>query len=225
MSLSFTGELGVITLSSGEYLGLLEYNIGKALSSLIPNFHVDLDSFLLRNEEAHARGFSNNSHTVYILLYCERKDSDAISSFLSEHQLFLQHPVSFDPTTEYHNPQYLTGPGGDIEMPELVSSKFQQRQERSMGQEKDEIANIFETAQGPTVYSNVEPSKRLLTELKGYVSWKDAINFPHLPVSNRTYSHQKKALAMMMEKESGELEMNEFGCLWDVSYGADSEPR
>lgn len=53
---------------------------------------------------------------------------------------------------------------------------------------------MFDAAQGPHRFSEVEASNRLSTTLK---------------------SHQRKALAMMVEKESGKVKGNEFGSVWE----------
>ncbi|KAF8538868.1 SNF2 family N-terminal domain-containing protein [Trichophaea hybrida] len=135
--------------------------------------------------------------TVYILVYGFRKDLEEIGDFLSQNELFLQHPSFFDPAVHYDNPHYLLSPGKEIEIPDQahLGSQGQAGERKSTSNVVNEISDIFETAGGPTHYSEVRVSAHLKTELK---------------------CHQKKALAMMIEKESGKIEDNEFGSLWEV---------
>jgi hypothetical protein len=102
------------------------------------------------------------------LVYGFRKDLEEVGDFLSQNELFLQHPSFFDPAVNYDNPHYLLSPGKEIEIPDQahLGSQGQAGERKSTSNVVNEISDIFETAGGPTNYSEVRVSAHLKTELK-----------------------------------------------------------
>jgi hypothetical protein len=166
ISLSFSGDIGMINSSSRKNIGLLQSRTGKALSALARNYDrsVHLDSFAM----AGAAKTKAPVKTVYILVYGFRKDLEEVGDFLSQNELFLQHPSFFDPAVNYDNPHYLLSPGKEIEIPDQahLGSQGQAGERKSTSNVVNEISDIFETAGGPTNYSEVRVSAHLKTELK-----------------------------------------------------------
>ena len=79
---------------------------------------------------------------------------------------------------------------------------------------RSQILHVFDAAVGPATFCEVQVSKRLIADLKPYASRKTPF-FTFFIISLLTFSrYQKKALAMMVEKESGEIENSKFPCLW-----------
>ncbi|KAK3983814.1 SNF2 family N-terminal domain-containing protein [Cladorrhinum sp. PSN332] len=142
--------------------------------------------------------FNPKNATLFVVVYGLREEAVGIGRFLSEHGEYLQHPVMYDKTLEYTNPQYLLRPGSS--MPKLdTSAILEAPRSRAPAptlndESKGEILHLFDCAVGPTDFSEITPSSRLSTTLKEY---------------------QKKALAMMIEKEYGTVEDAQFDILWE----------
>ncbi|KAI1770678.1 SNF2 family N-terminal domain-containing protein [Hypoxylon cercidicola] len=78
----------------------------------------------------------------------------------------------------------------------LSKSKSEMSSDMLDDKPKSQLQQIFNSANGPAISREVEPSKRLCTIPK---------------------EHQKKALSMMMERERGALGNAQFDTLWEVS--------
>jgi hypothetical protein len=102
-------------------------------------------------------------------LYGFRKDKDAVGDTLSAAELYLQHPTAYDPGVEYINPQYLLRPGA--QMPKLeqifsATSISDPQQELLNDSQKRQVYQIFDSAVGPSTFSELLQSPRLQTPLK-----------------------------------------------------------
>ncbi|RBQ66617.1 hypothetical protein FVER14953_21306 [Fusarium verticillioides] len=122
-----------------------------------------------------------------------------IGDLLEDSELFLQHPTEYDTRLEYLNPQYLIRPGSTF--PRVNGASFQalanqQSSDQVMEEKsKSEVHRVFDSASGPSTFTQVQPSPRLRTSLQ---------------------EHQKKALAMMVEKDRGLLDHTVFPSLWET---------
>ena len=104
--------------------------------------------------------------TVDLTIYGRRGDLKAIGDSLSAGKLFLQQPAGYDDATEYINPQYLLGDDTDFSSV-LGSVDLNAGQDKSLDdQRKSRIAQVFDASDGPVVFSEVEVSRRLTTQLK-----------------------------------------------------------
>ncbi|MCJ1431110.1 hypothetical protein MMC27_000461 [Xylographa pallens] len=190
---------------SDSYLGHLDTLTAKALASLSSNFIVHLDASIQLGERV---GHTNSGNriaelvNVYVIIYGDRQTSDDVGKSLMEHGIFLQHPQGQDETVPYDNPHYLKRPGSQIDV-SFINGKREHEGHQSLT--AGTIANIFISSQGPPTWREVNGSMRLNTELK---------------------AHQKKALAMMVERERGIIECyNDFPTLWTVVSGLDNKYR
>ncbi|XXH03323.1 hypothetical protein Hte_009721 [Hypoxylon texense] len=199
VSLWFSGDLVKLYIDgSKDYVGLFK---SSGLSTLVQGFSVTLDSVLIlpkaRKENSKRRSFVHQPIAVQvrIVIYGCREDLDAVGTHLDSHGVYLQIPTEYDHTIEYINPQYLLRPGAS--MPRVMSgssrvlskSKCEMSSDVLDDEPKGQLQQIFNSADGPTMFREVEPSKRLCTALK---------------------EHQKKALSMMIEREYGVLENAQF---------------
>ncbi|KAF3770063.1 hypothetical protein M406DRAFT_66510 [Cryphonectria parasitica EP155] len=112
--------------------------------------------------------------TVRILIYGLSEDSVAIGNFLSDAGLYLQHPYTteYNRNLDYHNPHYLTRPGGGMPPMEDLNLGSDGRAEPEINT-LDEIAKsrllrIFDAANGVDIsasdleiYAGVGVSPRL----------------------------------------------------------------
>ncbi|CAI4213583.1 unnamed protein product [Parascedosporium putredinis] len=115
---------------------------------------------------------------------------------LMDYDCFLQRPDIFDDSVPYQNPQSYsesasqanTGSmlmGHDVKNPSKVSAMATVSESQT--------AELLACASGPEAFTEQKASDKLSTELKWF---------------------QKKALAMMAEKESGKLQATEFPSVW-----------
>ncbi|RSL85847.1 hypothetical protein CEP52_016004 [Fusarium oligoseptatum] len=187
---------------SHEYVGLLN---SQGIRDLVQLFEVTLSATLWcpsdKKKKCGKSGqLSPEPRTVHIVVYGLRKDMNEIGELLQNFKIFLQHPMEYDNRLEYFNPQYLLGPGERMPRPENAvfhavsnNKSFDRFLEKHS---KAELLQVFDSASGPLLFSEVTQSPRLKTNLKRY---------------------QQKALAMMAEKECGVLENAAFEPLWQVS--------
>ncbi|KAF5241931.1 hypothetical protein FANTH_8891 [Fusarium anthophilum] len=183
---------------SGNYMGRIE---SKAIVDLVQNYQVTLVTTLECppvKQKMSTESFQTPK-TLHVVIYGLRKDMDDIGDFLEDSELFLQHPTEYDTRLEYLNPQYLLRPGSSI--PRADGATFQALATQNSSDQvmeekaKSEVHRVFDSASGPSIFTQVQPSPRLRTSLK---------------------EHQKKALAMMVERDSGLLDNTTFASLWDT---------
>ncbi|KAH0543143.1 hypothetical protein FGG08_002488 [Glutinoglossum americanum] len=204
VSLTIFGGMATVHRSdSMKYLGLLDSSTAKALDQLT---NVRFAAFISEGQSNPPEGRASSTASrlpIHIILYGSRQNSDAVGAVLTESKMFLQHPHPqlCDKGVLYDNPHYLRRPGVDIEMigyaetPSATTDSENAKRKPS----KSDILEVFNAAQGPRTYSAAVASAHMKTALK---------------------RHQEKGLAMMIEKERGGLEDNEFDSLWEVRTSA-----
>ncbi|RBR18860.1 hypothetical protein FVER53590_11656 [Fusarium verticillioides] len=183
---------------SGSYMGRIE---SKAIVDLLQSYQVNLVTTLecppVKKKKS-ANSFQTPK-TLHIVIYGLRNDMNNIGDLLEDSELFLQHPTEYDTRLEYLNPQYLIRPGSTF--PRVNGASFQalanqQSSDQVMEEKsKSEVHRVFDSASGPSTFTQVQPSPRLRTSLQ---------------------EHQKKALAMMVEKDRGLLDHTVFPSLWET---------
>jgi hypothetical protein len=150
--------------------GVLDHDTGQALAALSRNYSMMFQAFLDEKTSIIKRNTSNDGPSLLITLYGLRQDSDAVGALLSENNLYLQQPSTFNPSTVYFNPQYLLRPGAEFNLVAQRDSKSS-IPEKKMGEAiKHQMLHVFDSAAGPTAFSEMQGSKRLITCLKLYVS-------------------------------------------------------
>lgn len=190
----------VYKTSNGEYMGLLDHETARALGQIRQEHDVYIRAYIFHDRES---GSKNSGVTwgasipIYIVVYSHPEDPELVGQKLSESNIFLQHPQYKEDLALYKNPQYLIRPGEEHPSIDCIdadpsSSCTEPSNERGTLNE-NRLDSIFESAQGPETYSTVESSPRLCTILQ---------------------PHQRMGLAMMHEKESGNIQKNEFTALW-----------
>ena len=186
--------------NSSDYMGLLDHETASALGQIRQRYDFDIRAFILQYRKSDPKNSCTTwgaSIPIYMVMYSHTEDSELIGQALFENSIFLQHPEYIEVGTLYQNPQYFIHPGEEYPSIECmgdgpINSRTESSNERGKLKETG-LDGIFESAQGPETYSIKEPSPRLSTTLQ---------------------PHQQMGLAMMHEKESGNLQTNEFTALW-----------
>jgi hypothetical protein len=203
-----SGLFQLYTKDLNEYAGLVEC---MAIESLLKRFRVLLACTIISQRLEKKQQSHHNTHTgtLECIVYGFEVDADEVGDFLSDNNLYLQHPSGCDPDAIYLNPQFLVSPGESmptLQMLALIKADGAQNSADGVLKEKEkvEVLQVFNHSQGPAVYSEVTSSASVKTPLK---------------------EHQMKALAMMAEKEQGKLHDAQFGTLWDISKHNDGKLR
>ena len=121
---------------------------------------------------------------VRVLVHGLMAQKDAVARFLSDHDLFFQHPFpdELDASVSYFNPHYLLRPGA--EMPDLGRlSLLSGSTDRTPAEVLSDVAKaqlmrVFDLAYDPGESITAKPSPRLKTTLQRY--WRH----PHGCVSD-----------------------------------------
>ena len=172
VSLKMNGSMTTVhTSESSKYLGLLDSCTAGVLAQLNQNCSVILKAFLLtqKGKDLARKSADTRFRQIYILVYGDHPQGDKVGDILLEKNVFLQHPKWQDQQVTYYNPQYLYTPGKEIEIPERDESRKFLISNQSNQTPNDQIAAIFDSAQGPLEYSEVRMSDRLTVILKRYV--------------------------------------------------------
>lgn len=186
--------------SNSDKIGLLDHDTASALGQIRHENRIRTRSYILHDRKSDSKNSSvtlSASIPIYVVVYGHPEDSKLVGQTLSERSIFLQHPQYKEDLALYKNPQYLIRPGEeypkidyiDADPPESLSEPSNEQGNPN----ENRLDSMFGSAQGPETYSSVEPSPRLRTSLQ---------------------AHQRKGLAMMCEKESGNLEKKDFTALW-----------
>jgi hypothetical protein len=154
------------TAQSKKYVALLDHDTAQAIAVLSRKYSVTFTAALEALDPGPKKRVQKNHHTLRIIIYGLYKDSEAIGQLLSEHKLYLQQPSQFDSSVAYLNPQYLLRPGSEFK-PSLQGGVQGSSRDHRMNQEaKSQVLRVFDTAAGPTSFSEVQVSSRLITVLK-----------------------------------------------------------
>ncbi|KIW15877.1 hypothetical protein PV08_05927 [Exophiala spinifera] len=142
--------------------------------------------------------------TLRVVIYSHRDDAEAIGDFLAENYWFLQEPDDYDRSTTYYNPQWLLPPGTEFDASQTslpIDSPIVLKLQPAT---KSLVNSVLDSATGPVSFSEVNVSNRMVTQLK---------------------PHQRKALAMMVEKEGGNITNPEFPTIWREIRDGRGNPR
>jgi hypothetical protein len=154
VSLRVQDDLGTVHLQdSNKYAGLLDHVTSA------PKSHTKADPV---------------QSTLQIVIHGLGEDSEAVGCLLSANGLYLQHPRRYDLSKTYSNPHYLARPGRENP---LLAYTPTEPYLKSPGDnpildevDKGRILRIFDCAQGPETFSELQLSSSLKTELKSYVT-------------------------------------------------------
>jgi len=149
-----------------EYLGLLESHMGTVVTELSKNYLFDHLAYLPEIAESDiAERISKRS--LHIIISSKKEWGDGIGEFLSENDVFLQHPYKEDIFWPYKNPQYFLRPGESFTpLPEDYSQPSDAAADSNTQLDTSILDDIYASASGPDDYTSVQPSSRLATSLQ-----------------------------------------------------------
>ncbi|KAI1640419.1 hypothetical protein F4809DRAFT_590021 [Biscogniauxia mediterranea] len=190
---------------TGKYAGILAM---PALCDLLESYTIKLRGHLATAKPEKllpgaGRGKAKPNrvpeYSLRIAVYGLFVEKNAVCKFLSDSELYLQHPsgTECDLSVDYFNPHYLVRPGG--EMPRLEELSLDEHGEQAEPTRtlddttKGRLLRMFDQADGGEVEVDANPSSRLQTPLM---------------------EHQIKALSLMIERESGRLHDLKSPSLW-----------
>jgi hypothetical protein len=138
-----------------NYLGLGPQKGSVVVSALVNRYHATLSAFV------------QDENTMAIIIYGQRSSADDIGDFLSSNDCFLQEPDDYDSSAEYINPQWLLRPGTGFEASEYQAGGSQPMQSATLDPAaKSKVNAVFDSAYGPTTFSEAHVSSQMRTELK-----------------------------------------------------------
>jgi SWI/SNF-related matrix-associated actin-dependent regulator of chromatin subfamily A3 len=192
VTISFeTNILRVYLEGSSERVAILT---SPALFRLVSEFPVTFAATICgKRQKTFAAAKSSREHgttnsigvkyaSLRIVVYGFLQQRFTVADILADGNLYLQHPgeTEFDRAVKYMNPQYLLPPGEDMPQVEKLSiyTCCAGRGVRhgplraTLGEhDKNQIFKIFDTAyDSEGVMATIDPSPRLVTELKRYSS-------------------------------------------------------
>jgi hypothetical protein len=164
------GELFKLHLAaSNKYVGLFE---STALNQISSRFRVKLVAIIrnCKDNTKKKRSLKSIEIEVEVVIYSIRSDADAIGNFLSDDELYLQHPTDYDSRFPYFNPQYLLRPGAEMpraqDAGQITSSDSSSGDDVLNEKRTIQMLQVFNHANGPLVFSKASESPRLVTSLQ-----------------------------------------------------------
>lgn len=104
------------------------------------------------------------------MIYGVRNQASMIGDFLNDNDHHLQQPSDFDQSTTYYNPQYLVPPGSEFQA-SWQNTGFELTQSSQLNEKaKSQVSQIIDSASEPTVFSEVQVSHKIKTDLLEYAS-------------------------------------------------------
>lgn len=156
---------------SNKYAGLL---VSPTLIRLIHEFSVTLSATLSPpqpRKDQESESISSKDCSIHIVVYGLLTEKNSVGNHLSEGGLFLQHPYEYDTQVDYVNPQYLVRPGS--RMPKIGVEAFPAGSRGTSSSKevlddtsKTQLLRVFNSANGPNLFSVVKSSPRLRTSLQ-----------------------------------------------------------
>lgn len=143
--------------SSKQYAGYLNGKAAQLIVTLSHSYRTKLAA------KFHPR------RSISVMIYGVRDEAGMIGDFLSDNNHNLQQPSDFDESTTYYNPQYLIAPGSEFQA-SWQKNGFKLSQSSQLSEKaKLQASQIMDSASGPTVFSEVQVSHRIKTDLLKYV--------------------------------------------------------
>jgi hypothetical protein len=171
--LSIRGSVGTLHHhDSMAYAGILDRRVAKALGELSRRCAVTLVATAqgVGSKDVELKTIPTRCSKISIIVYGLKKDRRIIGGFLSDSEIFLQHPQNYDNSVPYDNPHYLVRPGHSLSTPEVLLRPGGSPKPSPILSDdnplKAQVLQVFDYAQGPQVYPEVSASSRISTTLK-----------------------------------------------------------
>ena len=177
VSLRVQDDLGTVHLQdSNKYAGLLDHATARTLGQLTHKYVVDFAAFIsvhVTSTPKSRKEADPVQSKLQIVIYGLEEDGETIGCLLSANGLYLQHPRRYDLSKKYFNPHYLARPGRENHLPAYTATEGYPDSPSNIPildeVDKGRILRVFDCAQGPETFSELQLSSSLKTELKTYV--------------------------------------------------------
>lgn len=161
----------ISTLDTKRIIGSAMSNCCSSICRLQEQVTIRLTANIALTETRRASQYLGS--TLRLVLYGLMTDKNFVAKFLSDNDIYLQHPSisECDADIPYFNPQYFLGPGGSMPALECLTVSKRGRpgdkkQDSLTEVEKGRLLQIFESAHDPDVRFSTRPSSRLQSVLK-----------------------------------------------------------
>ncbi|OTB12626.1 hypothetical protein K445DRAFT_179432 [Daldinia sp. EC12] len=182
----------ILDEDSGSYRGLLGQISARVLVDLLTSYKIELKASL------------KTSEIIEVLIYGQFEHGDVIGNMLLEHDCFLPQPDSYDVSRPYKNPQCLSYSDKEEDVIQTHLQTPPSRYTVLNEGGKSKATELLDCAVGPVSFKRVQAPRVITTES----TLSNGLTEIWLP------RYQSKALAMMMEKESGNIRNAEFPSVW-----------
>lgn len=152
------GPLMIVHQTSGEYIGLLDSRLSKGINHLLSLPSVRLQVYLCDRLPFQPRS-PPMSTSICINVYGPIQGGYAAGKILSDHRIFLQHPMFNEKHLGYKNPHYFTGCDDDHESITKTGAAV-----RLLSTVEAEIKTLFESNY-ESLMSEINPGNEVKTPL------------------------------------------------------------
>lgn len=103
--------------------------------------------------------------SISVMIYGARDEAGMIGDFLNQNNYYLQQPFKLDESETYYNPQYLVPPGSEFRASWEKNGVELTQSSRLSEKAISQVSQIMDSASGPTIFSEVQVSSRIKTDL------------------------------------------------------------
>jgi hypothetical protein len=220
VSLRVQDDLGTVHIQdSNKYAGLLDHVTGRTLGQLTHKHVVDFAAFIsvhVTSTPKSRKEADPVQSKLHIVIYGLEEDGETIGCLLSTNGLYLQHPRRYDLSKKYSNPHYLARPGRENHLLAYTALEgylnFPPDAPVLDEVDKGRILQVFDCAQGPETFSELQLSSSLKTELKSYVIIS-FLNVQSSPPQPRRFSSIRICLRNLANPATVIRERPSYSCL------------
>jgi hypothetical protein len=184
VTISQQGSIITVYNATGRYMGMMNSSTWKTITRIPATHSIRIEAYINIKDPDIKK--DSKKAPLLIVLYGSAEDSDAVGDYLSDSELFLQHPPIYDTHVQYRNPQYYYIPGMEIDMPSIDSGNTPAVSKRQQSYDiKDDLMRLFNATTEIEGAEQCSVSDRVSTPLLEYALSSIPGDFTH----NLTYVH------------------------------------
>jgi hypothetical protein len=144
VTISRQGGLFTVYNTTGHYIGMIDSSSWKTIACIPAKNSIHIEAYINIKDADTKKG--SKKAPLLIVLYGSLEDSDTVGDYLSESEIFLQHPPIYNTNVQYRNPQYYYIPGIEIDKPRIYSGSVPVIPKRQRSYDiKDDLMQLFNT--------------------------------------------------------------------------------
>jgi hypothetical protein len=165
-------------------MGMLDSSTWKTITCIPATHSIHIEAYI-NIKDADIKKDSKKA-PLLIVLYGSPEDSDAVGDYLSDSELFLQHPPIYNTNFQYRNPQYYYIPGTQLDKSSLeIGSATAVAKRQQTYDIKDDLMRFFNITTEVEGVEQCSVSDRVSTPLLEYA----LLSIPGDLHSHLTYVH------------------------------------